>query len=390
MKIIYYFNWLVYSITMIAYLSIYYAMYGMYMQVLLGFVQIITAIILLFFTDSFSSRINTLLGSYWILSISILAFYVISSVTPGKSILANDVMQNHFSLLHPNVHCLLFFKNPISNSKTMKTLEHHTLIYDKDCPLCSVYTSGFIKAKMLDNNGRKPYSEICKQETTYIDMDRASNEIALVDTKNKTVIYGIDSLLKVIGFRFPYIEKVGHSPFIGGFLKQLYAFISYNRKVIIPNRTTLQAENQCVPSFNSRYRIAYIIFSTIVTIFSLFYFSKTLSLIPETSIWRECWITIGQILLQACLIYKLDHKTIINYIGNLMTVSLIGSFLLVPLIILNRYMEISEHIILTWFGTTAFLMFMEHSRRVKLLQLPGYLSYTWVIYRLLILLTFLI
>jgi hypothetical protein len=38
-------------------------------------------------------------------------------------------------------------------------------------------------------------------------MDRAKNEIALVDTQNKTVILGIDGLLKVIGFSF-VIEKI--------------------------------------------------------------------------------------------------------------------------------------------------------------------------------------
>ena len=37
----------------------------------------------------------------------------------------------------------------------MKTLENQTLLYDEDCPLCSVYTTGFIKNGMLDVNGRK-------------------------------------------------------------------------------------------------------------------------------------------------------------------------------------------------------------------------------------------
>lgn len=36
----------------------------------------------------------------------------------------------------------------------MKTLQNQTLLYDEDCPLCQVYTTGFIKAKMLDENGR--------------------------------------------------------------------------------------------------------------------------------------------------------------------------------------------------------------------------------------------
>ena len=36
----------------------------------------------------------------------------------------------------------------------MKTLENQTLLFDEDCPLCRIYTSRFIKAGMLDENGK--------------------------------------------------------------------------------------------------------------------------------------------------------------------------------------------------------------------------------------------
>jgi hypothetical protein len=61
--------------------------------------------------------------------------------------------------------------------------------------MCTFYTAAFIKTKMLDDNGENLcYPNGCR---SYIDMDRAKNEIALVDTQNKTVIYGIDGLFKV-------------------------------------------------------------------------------------------------------------------------------------------------------------------------------------------------
>ncbi|WP_243754712.1 thiol-disulfide oxidoreductase DCC family protein [Flavobacterium jejuense] len=71
----------------------------------------------------------------------------------------------------------------------MKTLNDHTLLYDEDCPMCNLYTSGFIKVNMLDENGRKPFAKLSKEEQDYIDLDKAKNEIALVDTKNKKVLY---------------------------------------------------------------------------------------------------------------------------------------------------------------------------------------------------------
>jgi len=47
---------------------------------------------------------------------------------------------------------------------------------------------------------------------------------------------------------------------------------------------------------------------------------------------------------------------------------------------------VPELITLGWFGTTVLLMLIEHSRRIKILELPFYLSITWVIYRIIALL----
>ena len=268
----------------------------------------------------------------------------------------------------------------------MKTLENHTLLYDNDCPLCKVYTDGFIKTNMLDTNGRKPFSQLTNVEQNYIDTKRATNEIALIDTKNKTVIYGIDCLLKVIGNSFPIIEKVGNLKPIKFFLKKLYSFISYNRKVIIPSKNTNESELQCVPDFNNTYRFVYIIFATIITTLVLFKFSNSITLLPESTIQREFVLAFGQIIFQSLFLSKLDTNTIINYIGNLMTVSLMGSILLIPLLILNSFIPVSQIILFIGFGITVILMFLEHSRRVKLLELPLYLSYTWVLYRIIALL----
>lgn len=268
----------------------------------------------------------------------------------------------------------------------MKTLQHQTLLYDDDCPLCQVYTSGFIKVGMLDKNGRKPFSHISNEEQNYIDINRASNEIALIDNKNQTVIYGIDSLLKVIGFRFPIIENIGHLKPIKFLLKKLYAFISYNRKVIIPSKQKSNPNLECQPSFNVNYRLYYILFSVIVTMTTLFYFSNSLAMLSETSILREGIITVGQLVFQGLLILKLGNQTILNYFGNLMTVSLLGSLILMPLLLINSIIRIPEILMFLWFGVTVLVMFIEHFRRIKLLKLPSYLSYTWVLYRVLVLL----
>ena len=268
----------------------------------------------------------------------------------------------------------------------MKTLTNHTLLYDEDCPMCNLYTAGFIKANMLDENGRKPFVTLTNEEENYIDLDRAKNEIALVDTKNKTTLYGIDSLLKVIGNSFPWMEKVGNWKPINYCLKKLYKFISYNRKVIAPSKIISGTTIQCVPSFNVKYRLLYIVFATLFTVFVLFHYAEMISLLPKGNFTRELLLTIGQIGFQFLFIQKLSKQKQLNYIGSLVTVSVMGSLMLLPILLLNQFALINEYVILSWFGLTVNLMILEHYRRVSLLQLPKFLTLTWILYRIIALL----
>ena len=59
-------------------------------------------------------------------------------------------------------------------------------------------------------------------------------------------------------------------------------------------------------------------------------------LIPNASINREVILAIGQIGFQLLfLMLKTDKKTNLNYVGNLITISLLGALILVPIILLS-------------------------------------------------------
>lgn len=271
----------------------------------------------------------------------------------------------------------------------MKTLTHQTLLYDQDCPLCQAYTSGFIITGMLDENGRKSFADISTSDEAILDIDRASTEIALIDNHNKTVTYGIDSLLKVIGYRFPLIKVVGNFPPIHFGLRKIYSFISYNRKVIMPNPTTAKAP-QCVPSFNYTYRIAYILLAVIVATFTVHSYMQLFTWTPKLPWVVIGSLTFGLIAFQWLFIAKKSTQQVIDYTGHLMTVSTFGVLLLIPVLLLNSWIQIPEFLNLHWFILTIILMFVEHVRRVSLLKLPKHLSLTWVVYRIIILISLII
>lgn len=258
----------------------------------------------------------------------------------------------------------------------MKTLQNHTLIYDNECPMCNIYSKGFIKSGMLDENGREAFTEMSFKNKNLIDFNRAKNEIALVDHNKNRVIYGVDSLLLIIGNSFPMLEKMARIQPLYWFFKKLYSFVSYNRKQIIPSVKD-SSEECCVPDFNLKYRLTYLIFVVLFSSYVLSIFSAKLGLNLNQNFARELIICLGQIVWQTLFLRLYLKEKIWDYLGNMMTVSLIGTLLLIPALFLNLN-PISSII---YFGIVVFIMFLEHIRRCKILNLNLLPTLSWMIFR---------
>ncbi|KIC63733.1 DCC1-like thiol-disulfide oxidoreductase family protein [Chryseobacterium taiwanense] len=264
----------------------------------------------------------------------------------------------------------------------MKTLKNHTLIYDNECPMCKIYSKGFIKSGMLDKNGREAFTELSLKNKALIDVHRAKNEIALVDHNENRVVYGLDSLLLIIGNSFPLLEKIARIAPLYWFFKKLYSFVSYNRKQIIPSAKD-QTEEACVPDFNFKYRVAYMVFVVILSGYILSLFSTKLGLGLSQNFWREFTICAGQIVWQTLFLKSYLKDKTWNYLGNMMTVSLIGTLLLIPGLFLNLN-SISSMI---YFGIVVLIMFLEHIRRCRILKLNFLPTLSWMIFRIIVLIT---
>ncbi len=97
-----------------------------------------------------------------------------------------------------------------------------------------------------------------------------------------------------------------------------------------------------------------------------------------------CMVT-GMLIFQYPFIYKKKGCLKLDYYFNMLLVSLIGSLLLFPLLLLNFYSNYSDTFNLSYFFAIVLLMFFIHKRRVAVLKLPELISYTWVLYRFIIL-----
>ncbi|HEY8399680.1 MAG TPA: hypothetical protein VIK89_00385 [Cytophagaceae bacterium] len=267
----------------------------------------------------------------------------------------------------------------------MNTLKEQILIYDEACPMCRLYTGAFIKSGMLDENGRQAYAKMQEEVSCIIDKQRARNEIALVDTRTNTVVYGVDSLFKVIGNSFPLLNKLFNLSWFRFIIRKLYSFISYNRKVIIPD-INFEAPNACVPDYHAGYRWLYIVISWLLTSIVLFNYSTYFpAYIPESNALREFFICGGQIFFQFLLVSLLRKGRVMEYLGNMMTVSLGGAFLLLlPMLLVKLGVAVLPELFLIYFVLVVGVMFIEHVRRVKILKLNWGVSIGWVMYRLLV------
>lgn len=99
----------------------------------------------------------------------------------------------------------------------------------------------------------------------------------------------------------------------------------------------------------------------------------------------ELLMVLAMLIFQYPFLYKKNWQLKLDYYFNMLLVSLMGSVLLWPLIVVNRFYHCSDYINVLYFFAVLLLMFFEHKRRVVLLQLPVFISYTWVLYRFIIL-----
>lgn len=249
--------------------------------------------------------------------------------------------------------------------------------------MCFAYTKAFTKLNMLPANGRAPYQSTPEYICPLIDKQRAANEIALIDTETGGVTYGINSLFKILGNAMPVFKPLfSFAPF-HWLMTKAYAFISYNRKVIIPAEVKADSIQ---PDFKILYRIAFLIFTWFVTAHILTSYAHLLTdFVPLGNNYREYLICGGQMLFQASIISFYKKEKLWDYLGNMMTISFAGALLLTIPLALTKWIEIPSIFYTTYFLMVAGLMLLEHFRRSKILKLGLLMSITWVLYRLIVL-----
>lgn len=123
--------------------------------------------------------------------------------------------------------------------------------------------------------------------------------------------------------------------------------------------------------------MAYIVFMALFSASVLSLFSGKLGWNLNQNFLREFVVCFGQIFWQVVFLKAYLKDKIWDYLGNMMTVSLIGTLLLIPAL----FTDFIPIFYIIYFGVVVFIMFLEHLRRCKILKLNHLPTISWLLFR---------
>lgn len=154
----------------------------------------------------------------------------------------------------------MFFCQCISIVSEILNIMKKLIIYDASCPMCRLYTKGMVLADDGSGLSRIGSDELTdKTIISRIDPQRAKHEIPLVDLDGGETLYGVDTWLYAIGQRNNHVAKILSGHWLRALLQKLYAFVSYNRRIIITSAPGRWQLLDLQPDFRLRYRLAFVL-----------------------------------------------------------------------------------------------------------------------------------
>ncbi len=237
----------------------------------------------------------------------------------------------------------------------MKATFNSILVYDDLCPLCEWYTKLFLKFNFISEAQKKSFSNLEPRLLNLLDVERACKEIPLINIKDNTVLYGIDSLLEILSQKIPFVKSIGNFAPLNWLLKKVYKLISYNRKGIVA-RVPQKFKFDCTPMYSFHYKKYFILFCFLVSTVTLLF--AYMPLFNFTSL-----VVVNFVILIMVLISK--HKLFLEYIMQYGLQLMVMAILLLPVVYLLKLPSI---FVVGYIGLCSLLFFRQIKNRILYLK----------------------
>lgn len=131
----------------------------------------------------------------------------------------------------------------------------------------------------------------------------------------------------------------------------------------------------------------YLLFCVLASSWTLSSFARMpLSHLPLRQSFGTEWVMVtGQVLFQWLFMSPTNWTSKKNYMIIALSVSMIGSLLLLPFLLVHTLYTTSTASAICYFFVVVAIIFLIHHQLIKKLVLPKILSLTWVIYRFILL-----
>ncbi|MEM9023244.1 MAG: DCC1-like thiol-disulfide oxidoreductase family protein, partial [Bacteroidota bacterium] len=269
----------------------------------------------------------------------------------------------------------------VMTGKPARKVAQKAMIYDDQCPVCAWYTKTFVRVGLLQPENRVAFGEL---DTRYpevdLDRDRARHEIPLVDLAGGPTLYGLDSLVFILGQRAPWIPLLLKFPPLYAFFKALYSLVSYNRRVIT-GKTAICSTDTCQPDFHAFYRWVFIALAAGVATAISHAFGRPVAAVLHgygvamTPFAFVLMVGAGWLLDAVSAAMYLPAQRV-TYFGHLAANMLIGVLLLLPGLLITALLGYAEPVVLmVSVGFSFAMMLMQYHRRARAMGL----AFTWTI-----------
>lgn len=133
--------------------------------------------------------------------------------------------------------------------------------------------------------------------------------------------------------------------------------------------------------------VAYLVFCAGLSAFALASFAKIIQrfLAVGYDYRTELLMVVGQVGFQWLFMLRTSWAERRTYAVVALSVSMIGSLLLLPLIVIHNASAVSPFFATIWFFGVVGVIFLIHHTLIVREKLPPHLTLTWVVYRLLLL-----
>ncbi|MBX9784541.1 MAG: hypothetical protein K2X48_14725 [Chitinophagaceae bacterium] len=250
---------------------------------------------------------------------------------------------------------------------------NYMLIYDEGCPMCVAYTSLFVKTGFLKPEERKSFTQAGEHWLNLADFTRSRNEIPFLNTATEETFYGIDALLEILNRKIPFIKTIGNIKPVKYFLLRLYKLISYNRKVIVGNKTKFDCVD-CTPDYNFFYRFLFILLSFVfITVMLLPIHKIILSNIPfyQLGFTQLLFIHLAIVFTNSFISNLLGGKKGMEYLGQMNMLALSAILLNLPLLLAHSISSFHYLFDVIYLTGVSILLVFDYFRRIDFADLQS-------------------